>query len=154
MMKVSWSNGQVCFQLVVIEVRHALLDALIQSFPPLDRVAELEKTVHSFEKQLEDQAKEAENAIAGWQESYERLETENVSLASSVKTLTAQLHGDGAQQQASSSGETEVFKSQLADLEAKLSEKEEELRLAQGSLVQVNDAVELWKGRSVIRTRY
>ena len=129
---------------------------LMLSFVHVDRVVELEAIVEDLESQLVEQGREAEAAIAGWQEDYMRLEAEHDALVSSAKSLPKQLEGSVTPSLETTddvSHETERAKIELISLRERLSEKEEELRVAQASLAQVNDAVETWKGRSVIRTR-
>jgi len=109
-----------------------------------DRVAELESVVTSLEGQLEEQSRDADNAIAQWQESYSALEARDSEslkdLEDNVSRLQDTLHKERTQ------GENLVSNLEMAEAKFKktqhgLESLMADLRLEQGKIEGLEGAL-------------
>ena len=128
-----------------------------------ERVAELESTVKALESQLEEQEQEANVVIEKWQESCAAAEERCSNLEQELDALKAKDHPEGMEgtqntdtplnegAEVTSQTALDFFgqpdRRDIAELEARLREKEAALQEAQESLARDEDVVSQWEGR-------
>jgi chromosome segregation ATPase len=135
-------------------MKHNMVSIIIVSHPNFsDRVVELETKVQDLEAQISEQAREAESAISAWQDNCTELEERCSQLEQECSSLRGPVRSIGEDNPEST---TEVVGHgdrtmdgaalEVDGLVAKLSEKEEELRLLQETLAYDESIVEQWSG--------
>lgn len=117
-------------------------------FPILaERVAELEATVQSLEQQMQDQEEEANNVISQWQESC----TASDDMCSELKKELEEVRKDkeSLDKALESGGSVQVVESpptNEGELLKKLSDTQEELKIAKETLSRDEVVVHQWEG--------
>jgi chromosome segregation ATPase len=117
-----------------------------------DQVGELESTIESLERQLEEQSSAADDAISQWQESYTALEVRSSELETQLETLTKEKEGllsaERLINEPVQSAAFEEFRSEKKRLEQELRQKDEALVAARHDL-QGAEVVQEWEGESL-----
>jgi chromosome segregation ATPase len=119
-----------------------------------DQVGELESTIESLERQLEEQSSAADDAISQWQESYTALEVRSSELETQLETLTKEKEELlNAERSISVPGQSAAFdelRFEKDRLEQELQERNEALAAAREDLNQDAEVVHEWEGKLLV----
>jgi len=166
-MLMLFSNGKVCTK---FDRLHPMPQCFLlhTRLLPIDRVAELESEIDQLQSQLREQEQEATDAIAQWQDSstmaenrcselenqVSSLQEENKSLLEQSKVsiaATAEGTGEVNEQEITHAEPTDRDGDAMASfdsLKQALERKEDELRVAQETILGDAEVVQQWEGRS------